>query len=71
MIDKVTHTEEGRAGLVWRTAQASTYNGQCVEVASTSGKIVIRDSKDPDGPILAYAPEVFRGFLDDARSGRI
>jgi hypothetical protein len=68
MSDKTALSIAERASLAWRRARSSTHNGQCVEVASASGKIVIRDSKDPDGPILAYVPGVFRAFLDDARN---
>jgi hypothetical protein len=66
---EITLSAEERAGLAWLKAQASTHNGQCVEVASTRGKIVIRDSKDPDGQIIFYAPAEFKIFLESARNG--
>jgi Domain of unknown function (DUF397) len=62
-------SEAERASLAWLKAQASTHNGQCVEIASTRGKIAIRDSKDPDGPILVYTNAEFKAFLDGARNG--
>ena len=68
-IGKITLSDEERTGLVWLKAQSSSHNGQCVEIASTAHKIAIRDSKDPDGPILVYTPGEFRAFLDGARSG--
>jgi hypothetical protein len=58
-----------RAGLVWKKASASTSYGQCVELASATGGVAIRDSKDPDGPILLYARAEFKAFLDGARKG--
>jgi hypothetical protein len=61
--------EAERASLAWLKAQASTYNGQCVEIASAPGKIAVRDSKDPDGPILVYTPAEFKAFLEGARNG--
>jgi hypothetical protein len=67
--DKIILNIAERAGLVWLKAQASTHNGQCIEVASTFGKVVIRDSKDPNGPILIYGPGEFKAFLDGARNG--
>jgi Domain of unknown function (DUF397) len=67
--DKITLDEAERASLAWLKAQASTYNGQCVEIASTSGKVALRDSKDPDGPILVYTNAEFKAFLDGARNG--
>jgi hypothetical protein len=66
---KITLSEAERAGLAWVKAQASSHNGQCVEIASTAGKIALRDSKDPDGPILIYTPTEFRTFLKGARNG--
>ena len=64
---KLTRLE--RANLVWRKAQLSTNNGACVEVASVVGKIALRDSKDPYGPILLYTPTEFNAFLDGAKKG--
>lgn len=66
---KITLSAAERAGLSWVKAQLSTHNGACVEVASTAGKIAIRDSKDPGGPILVYTNAEFSAFLDGARNG--
>ncbi len=68
-VRKITLTEGERASLTWLKAQASTYNGQCVEVASTPSKVAMRDSKDPDGPVLVYTHAEFEAFLDGARNG--
>ncbi|MFH8585736.1 DUF397 domain-containing protein [Streptomyces celluloflavus] len=46
----------------------SSYSGgnagqECVEVAANiPGVIAVRDSKDPDGPILRFAPEQWSAF---------
>lgn len=66
---KITMTDEEIAGLSWSKAQFSNINGACVEIASAPGKIAIRDSKDPGGPVLVYTPIEFRAFLDGARNG--
>jgi len=66
---RVFLSDAERSGLAWLKAQSSAGNGQCVEIASATGKIAIRDSKDPDGPILVYTPGEFRAFLDGARNG--
>lgn len=58
-----------RESLTWLKARSSTVNGHCIEIASTAGNIAIRDSKDPDGPILVYTPSEFRAFLDGVRNG--
>lgn len=66
---KISLSASERARLAWLKALSSTANGHCVEVASAVGNIAIRDSKDPDGPILVYTPSEFRAFLDGARNG--
>jgi hypothetical protein len=55
--------------LQWRKATASA-NGACVEVARVAtGGVAMRDSKDPNGPILRYTDLEWRAFLDGARNG--
>lgn len=36
----------------WRKAQGSIANGECLEIASLAGAVVVRDSADPSGAIL-------------------
>jgi hypothetical protein len=61
----------GSAGrkLDWQKAQSSIGNGACVELAPVDGMIAIRDSKDPDGPVLRYTADEWRAFLDGAKKG--
>jgi hypothetical protein len=39
-------------------------NGDCVEVALADGKVLVRDSKNPSGPVLEYPAEVWRNFVE-------
>ena len=67
--EKANLSEAERARLAWLKAQSSTVNGQCVEIASATDRVAIRDSKDPNGPILVVSSVEFRAFLDGARNG--
>jgi hypothetical protein len=68
-VRKIAPSASERESLSWLKAHSSTANGHCIEIASAIGNIAIRDSKDPDGPILVYTPSEFRAFLDGARKG--
>ncbi|RAY10873.1 DUF397 domain-containing protein [Actinomadura craniellae] len=54
----------------WRKSsrsQAQTQN--CVELARLGEVVGIRDSKNPDGPHLTFAPTVLRAFVTQVRVG--
>jgi hypothetical protein len=57
-------------GLIWRKAQRSVNNGACVELTSFGGRIVVRDSKDPGGPVLLYGPKGWHAFLNATKEGK-
>ncbi|TWF94722.1 DUF397 domain-containing protein [Saccharopolyspora dendranthemae] len=49
----------------WRKSSRSGGggDGNCVEVAFVSEAVAVRDSKDPDGPALAFPADSWRRFL--------
>ncbi|MEV0004446.1 DUF397 domain-containing protein [Micromonospora sp. NPDC050980] len=48
----------------WRKSTWSANEGNCVEVAGNlSGVVLVRDSKDPSGPILTFAPAAWRSLV--------
>ncbi|CCH20665.1 DUF397 domain-containing protein [Micromonospora lupini] len=52
-------------GARWRKSTRSNGSGgACVEVADNlSGLVAVRDSKDPTGPVLVFAPDAWRAFV--------
>ena len=51
-------------GIQWRKASYSTGNGgNCVEVGLAPHLVAVRDSKDPDGPRLAFSAGAWDTFI--------
>ncbi|WP_141587375.1 DUF397 domain-containing protein [Actinomadura sp. WMMA1423] len=51
-------------GLVWRKPSRSNESGDaCVEFASASGVVMVRDGKDPDGARLVVSRAGFRSLV--------
>ncbi|MFG2091801.1 DUF397 domain-containing protein [Spirillospora sp. NPDC048824] len=52
----------------WRKARRSLSNGgECVELAAVAGAVVaVRDSKDPDGPVLLLTRAALRTAVQSA-----
>lgn len=55
----------------WRKSSYSgNGGGNCVEVATAGGIVAVRDSKNPDGPSLAFSPDDWRAFAAQAKAGQ-
>ena len=47
----------------WRKSSYSgNSGGNCTEVATVPGAVLVRDSKDPHGPVLAFGREAWDAF---------
>jgi len=57
--------------IEWRKASFSTGNGgNCVEVGVGPRLVAVRDSKDPDGPKLAFTAEAWDTFIEHVKQGQ-
>lgn len=55
--------------LAWRKSTGSQQDEECVEVARRGGSVLVRDSRDRSGPILAFSRTEWRSLLTRIRGG--
>ena len=56
--------------LAWVKSSRSFSNGNCVQVAALpGGHIGVRDSKNPDGPMLRFTADEWSAFVGGVRNG--
>ncbi|MBY8884150.1 DUF397 domain-containing protein [Streptomyces sp. PTM05] len=57
----------------WFKSSYSENGGQCVEVAANlsgaHGIVPVRDSKDPNGPVLSFPVGAFSAFVEGVKAG--
>ncbi|HEY9474398.1 MAG TPA: DUF397 domain-containing protein [Mycobacteriales bacterium] len=55
----------------WRKSSHSGSDGQCVEVAFVvAGRVAVRDSKNPAGPVLLFTDTEWAAFVAAACADR-
>ena len=58
------------AGATWRkSSRSGPYSDNCVEVAFVADTVGVRDSTDPEGPVLAFSSDRWQAFVREARFG--
>ncbi|MEU3166055.1 DUF397 domain-containing protein [Streptosporangium sp. NPDC006930] len=64
--------EQNTHNLVWCKSTLSGANtDNCVEIANLpGGNRAIRDSKNPNGPILNFTHTEWRAFITNVKNGR-
>ncbi|GGT73732.1 DUF397 domain-containing protein [Actinomadura citrea] len=57
--------------IKWRRSSYSASNGgNCVELADAAGAVAVRDSKDPDGPVILLTRTALRTALNSTPTAR-
>jgi hypothetical protein len=54
---------------IWLRSSVSGSTGQCVEVANSGSSVLVRDSGDRSGAVLAFTYAQWRGLLRRIRNG--
>lgn len=72
MADKAVLRASDLPGAAWfKSSHSGADQSTCVEVADVRpalGRIAVRDSKDPAGPVLLFAPDQFAALVAGARA---
>ena len=65
------NTQMPRARATWRKASYSGDQGACVELADLATVVGVRDSKDPEGPILTFDRQAVAALTTRIRKGEL
>lgn len=57
------------ASATWRASATAPEGGGRVEIADLGHHVAMRDSSNPEGPILVFTPHEWDCFLDGAGKG--
>jgi hypothetical protein len=58
------------SGAVWqKSSRSGPFTDNCVEVAFVGETIAVRDSKNPEGPVLSFTQPEWDAFVGGAKIG--
>jgi hypothetical protein len=66
----MTGQGDRRSSTAWRTSRASADQGACVEVSCRGSSVLVRDSRDRSGAVLAFTSAQWRDLMTRIRHGR-
>lgn len=58
----------GASAVIWRKSSASSGTGNCVEIAKSGPFVLVRDSRNRSGPMLAITGQQWLGLLERIRN---
>ncbi|MEU1662232.1 DUF397 domain-containing protein [Streptomyces sparsogenes] len=62
----------GPIAPIWfKSSHSGAEGNECVEVAALRGRVGVRDSKAPGGPMLSIAVDAWATFVGGVREGEI
>lgn len=62
-------SEDVRKALVFKKSSLSNSQGdQCVEIATHKGSFYVRDSKNPNGPVLEFTSGEWDAFIGGVKA---
>jgi hypothetical protein len=54
-----------------KSSYSGSQGGNCVEVAiGMRGQMLVRDTKDREGTVLAFSPDMWQEFATNLKAGR-
>ncbi len=66
----MNNTDGGDGGMWLRSSYCEA--GACVQARRTEpGTVLVRDGKDPDGPVLSFDPGAWTAFVAALKDGSV
>jgi uncharacterized protein DUF397 len=60
---------ERESSITWRKSRRSADTGNCVEIAENLTSLLVRDSRDPSGPVLVVTAKQWRHLVVRIQGG--